>query len=680
MMPSGIWGGQEYDSELEYEGIKETERLRAAWVPNYWVANFGHLGYNDNHLLTQYRTYGDGFAPGVIDNKNWKISFREDGTACLVSVWTTYDDTAALQLVRYTDADGNERMTMVGCYGSEWPYSEIMTNAVYSVPAFLYAAEPTYGHKHSWGDWTDNGDNETHSRICAAEGCTVSPQTRSHRWIEGNVIEEPTCTQPGTQRVICADCGAVGTVSVEPLGHYWSYDWTYEDETTHIRECWNECGTTETGTHTWDKELEWVDDQYHAQVCTECYGRLKEEHEWGEVDVWTPATCKEPGSGQLCCTICERGNWVDIPKLDHNFEDWTPVDEKTHSRSCTYECGTTETGDHEWIVEVIQAPSCVARGQTRQYCPLCNYEQPGEMPIDPDAHDWGEWTVTRLPSVGIEGEEQRVCANAPTEHVETKRLPAIALPMEDTTISFVPSYEIPAEQTVSVHAYEVDLAHDGIAEGDPTVGQEVAPYEEYILNGLDGKKVETVFEIQPMVTVNDTTLPYEVPAGQSCAVTLFVGKENAEAIDQGKMFLVHITESGTVTYGKAAGNATIDVKKDDGGNYTGHVEFTTDSFSPFVLVSLPGGLEITLNGVGATNSCTVSFTEANQSFLCNLFIAVYDSSDRMLAVKSAGDVNLAANPQYMLEFTGTASYVKAFMLKPDGSLIPRCETESATGL
>lgn len=59
-------------------------------------------------------------------------------------------------------------------------------------------------------------------------------------------------------------------------------------------------------------------------------------------------------------------------------------------------------------------------------------------------------------------------------------------------------------------------------------------------------------------------------------MTLTVGTENAREIADGRMYIVHITESGNVIYG--AGHEPIEADV-DGGTVT----FTADSFSPFVL-------------------------------------------------------------------------------------------------
>ena len=44
----------------------------------------------------------------------------------------------------------------------------------------------------------------------------------------------------------------------------------------------------------------------------------------------------------------------------------------------------------------------------------------------------------------------------------------------------------------------------------------------------------------------------------------------------------------------------------------------------------------------------------------------------MLPAVTPHNCNLGANPQYMLEFSGTAACVKAFMMETDGGFTPRC--------
>lgn len=70
-------------------------------------------------------------------------------------------------------------------------------------------------HVHTWGDWTDNGDN-THSRTCTGETGCGAAETANHRRNEGEVTKEASATSEGTMTFTCEDCGATRT---EPIAY-----------------------------------------------------------------------------------------------------------------------------------------------------------------------------------------------------------------------------------------------------------------------------------------------------------------------------------------------------------------------------------------------------------------------------------------------------------------------------
>ena len=166
MMKSGVWGGSSYDEEmflidLEYAGVDpETNRIRAAWVPNFWIGTNGELGYySKGHIGTQERRLGDFERPGMMDMKNWKISFREDSTACIYSTWSDYDDTIGLQLVKYVNENEEADMTMVALSEWLWNDSPIMSTRTEQLPAYLFASEPVYVEEETSGE-IDFGEKE----------------------------------------------------------------------------------------------------------------------------------------------------------------------------------------------------------------------------------------------------------------------------------------------------------------------------------------------------------------------------------------------------------------------------------------------------------------------------------------------------------------------------------------
>lgn len=397
MMPSGIWGGQEYDgSELEYEGIKETERLRAAWVPNWWIANYGTMGeYGEEHFLTRNRWFGDRNVPGVIDNKNWKISFNEDGTALLVSTWTTFDDSAALQLVKYTDADGNERITMVGCYDERWQYSDILSNCTVISGAYLYASEPVYAeppHECIWGNWKDDDVTDTHTRKCTVEGCNKK-QTENHNWDKGVETKAPTCTENGTTTYTCPDCKATKTEPIPALDHDFG-NWTYDSVDVHIRHCKREnCNAEDFDGHEWGTWVS-VDENTHKKTCSVCNGYQTDEHEFDNGVVTKEPTEREEGVKTYTCGMCSHTKTEPVDKLIHEctWTDWYPDGDENHKRDCMDDnCDKFETENHDWDDGVITTePTCKEKGVKTYTCQVCQHTRTEDVPTTD--HVFGDWT------------------------------------------------------------------------------------------------------------------------------------------------------------------------------------------------------------------------------------------------------------------------------------------------
>ena len=401
MIPSGVWGGQPYDEyDFEHYGIKDTERMRAAWVPNFWIANGGMMGeYGEGHFMIQNRVFGDRDMPGIIDNKNWKISFNDDGSALLVSTWSYLDDSATLQLVKYIDADGNERITMVGCYDERWQYSDLLMNATVISPAYLYTSEPVYAkppHECEWGPWVEDDVTDTHTRKCTVEGCNEK-QTEQHTWDEGVQTEAPTCTEEGMILYTCPTCGATREETIPALDHDWG-EWSYDSVDSHIRYCQREnCDAENYGAHEWG---EWicVDDETHKMTCSICEGEQSGDHDWDQGVVTKEPTEWEEGVMTYTCNTCSHTRTEAIDKLVHEctWTDWYPDGEEHHKRHCMDDnCDQFETEPHEWDEGVITTePTCQETGVKTYTCQVCQHTKTEELPVID--HQWGEWVINKL--------------------------------------------------------------------------------------------------------------------------------------------------------------------------------------------------------------------------------------------------------------------------------------------
>ena len=161
----------------------------------------------------------------------------------------------------------------------------------------------------------------------------------------GHTGTQPTCTTGAT----CTVCGG----TIEKLDHDWGA-WTQNsDEKTHTRICKRDTSHTETenchgGTATCTAKA----------VCTVCggeYGEMAAHNftaEIAEADyLKSAATCTEKAVYYKSCTVCglssegtpDEATFFSGNVLGHDWGDWTPSSNKTHTRTCKTDSTHTET-------------------------------------------------------------------------------------------------------------------------------------------------------------------------------------------------------------------------------------------------------------------------------------------------------------------------------------------------
>lgn len=127
-----------------------------------------------------------------------------------------------------------------------------------------------------------------------------------------------------------------------------------------------------------------------CSVCSTEYG-LYGDHRMTKVDA-SAATCTAAGNVEYWhCEICGRNfrdengrtliyNVVTTP-LNHDWGEWTKLDETHHQRICKND------SDHKEIEEHVEetAPTC----ETQAVCSICHDVYGNIL-----GHDWGEWTDT----------------------------------------------------------------------------------------------------------------------------------------------------------------------------------------------------------------------------------------------------------------------------------------------
>ena len=164
--------------------------------------------------------------------------------------------------------------------------------------------------------------------------------------------------------------------------------------------------------------------------------------------------------------------------------------------------------------------------------------------------------------------------------------------------------------TIPTTSYLNSILPTGITlvavEVDGITANQSNPYVSYALQAAEGYEVDKIYDI----SLQDASgQKYTLNDNQTAAITLTIGTANAQLIDEGKLVLIHITDTGRVIYGKEAKAEQRAFDKVDTAN--GTVTFTTDSCSPFVLARKAGvsvkGKVVSCNG---SNDFTVTLYKA----------------------------------------------------------------------
>ena len=165
------------------------------------------------------------------------------------------------------------------------------------------------------------------------------------------------------------------------------------------------------------------------------------------------------------------------------------------------------------------------------------------------------------------------CTDRTSECGATKCTCETAQPLPTTPPVNLPILINGASGAINAVALEVD----GIA------ANQTNPFVSYALQAAEGYEVDKIYDI----SLQDASgQKYTLNDNETATITLTIGTANAQLIDEGKLVLIHITDTGRVIYGK--GEMSGQKKFDAVDTANGTVTFTTDSCSPFVLARKAG--------------------------------------------------------------------------------------------
>ena len=126
----------------------------------------------------------------------------------------------------------------------------------------------------------------------------------------------------------------------------------------------------------------------HTRQCTKCDKEESGSHNWKTTQVTKEATCKEAGSQEQVCTVCNAERTDKIPKTDdHDFGQWKFSNELTHQRICDF-CGYTDNEKHQLPEDTeteVDEESVWQMDESQHWliCEVC------QEPVGKEDHDFG---------------------------------------------------------------------------------------------------------------------------------------------------------------------------------------------------------------------------------------------------------------------------------------------------
>lgn len=499
------------------------------------------------------------------------------------------------------------------------------------------------------GQWI-NEDHNFVNGVCTACGCMDHPHDvkfEPESSLDGDT-HDGTCTECGTwvraahtygENGVCTACGYTQ--------HEHQIAYTLAYKSLHESLC-TECGLTVSGRHTMNNG-----------ACTVC-GYMEHDHTFGEYTVinngYHRARCQTCGmidndphdfAGDVCskCGFTVHGH--DAASYDRPYEDG-------HCGRCAL-CGLLILQDHTMADGVCTVCGYRDHAHTLKYtaegdmhyavCTECGMLTHREYhPLHGScsvchnrvcSHTWDAGKVIRPATYAQEGEMQYRCSDCGIYKTEplARLLRCCAhactvcggctLPASDASCRYdrcgceqpqAPS-STPVKARLEAAVTGLTLSAEKV---EPAQG---SPYARFITQAAGSYRVKSVYDISLLFRGSR----YDLRQGESVAVTLTVGEENAKRVAAGQLFLLHAAEGGSVLYGPGGRTVTADVQN-------GTITFTTESFSPFLLVEneqtagtacLQVGSAAVIKGREVTIPVTVT---GNPGFAAMTFSVDYDKT------------------------------------------------------
>ena len=224
-----------------------------------------------------------------------------------------------------------------------------------------------------------------------------------HKWNNGVILQQPTCTKKGETIFECSLCHETKTEELKALGHDYSKEWTIDKKAT----------CTESGSKS-----------HHCARCdskTDVTVIPKTSHNWNDGVITTAPTCTKSGVKTYTCRDCKTTKTEVIKALGHDYsKDWT-IDKKatcTESGSKSHHCARCDSKSDVTVIPktshnfdngvITTSPTCTKDGVKTYTCKDCKTTKIEVLKAL--GHDYSkDWTIDKKATCLEEGSKSHHC-------------------------------------------------------------------------------------------------------------------------------------------------------------------------------------------------------------------------------------------------------------------------------
>ncbi len=281
---------------------------------------------------------------------------------------------------------------------------------------------------HDFGEWVYNNDatcetDGTETKSCRRSGCDkTETQTKvdsklGHNWVNGEKLKDANCVHGAEYRYTCFNdethTKTLFEGDVNPDNHSYGEEWTSNDDATcendgtKYRDCQNGCGVQDTQTDTGSAlghDYELVETISEATCTTQAKNKYVCKHDSSHIE--------ERFEGELNPDNHSFGEWI-------SNNDATCESDGTEYRECQHGCGEKQTqtdidsalGHDYKLTETISVATCTTQAKNKYVCQHdpSHIEERVEGELDPNNHDFGNWTYNNDATCEADGTETGTC-------------------------------------------------------------------------------------------------------------------------------------------------------------------------------------------------------------------------------------------------------------------------------